>query len=242
MRRVVSQVSIAIVCIILGFLLTHQLKILTKKDENNYNKNDMITQIEGLKKQKDELEKTNTNLNVKLKELEDAATKNGDVGLEVKNRLDTARMILGLVDVEGQGVEITITPKTSMFSSNNELGSSLVTEEEIVHIVNLLRFTKAEAISINGYRLTPQTGIKNSKNYIWIGNAGQISPEQKITIKAIGDKARLKVALNFPGGIDYGALQNYDCIVEEKDKITIEKTTQNLKTDYLNGIKEEEKK
>ncbi|MGL4873650.1 MAG: DUF881 domain-containing protein [Clostridium sp.] len=242
MRRVVSQVSIAIVCIILGFLLTHQLKILTKEDNNTYDQSDMITQIEGLKKQKDELEKTNKNLNAKLKELEDVATENGDVGVEIKNRLDTARMILGLVDVEGQGVEITIAPKTSMFSSNNEVGGSLITEEEIVHIVNLLRFTKAEAISINGYRLTPQTGIKNSKNYIWIGNAGQISPEQKITIKAIGDKARLKVALNFPGGIDYGALQNYDCTVEEKDKIIIEKTTQNLKTDYLSGLKKEEEK
>lgn len=239
MKKVTSQISIAIVCVLLGFLITHQFKSLTKKSENNYDKSDMITQIEGLKKQKDELEKTNKSLNEKLNKLEDAATEEGKSGIEVKNSLNNSRMILGLSDVEGPGVEINISPKKSLFGSN-EGGTSLVSEDEIVHIVNLLRFTRAEAISINGYRITPQTGIKNSKNYIWIGTAGQISPEQKITIKAIGDKARLKVALNFPGGLDYGALQNYDCSVEEKDTVSIEKTTQGLKTEFLKPVNEGE--
>ncbi|WP_297634177.1 DUF881 domain-containing protein [uncultured Clostridium sp.] len=237
MKKVTSQISIAVVCVLLGFLITYQFKSLTKKNENNYDKSDMITQIEGLQKQKDELEKTNKNLNEKLNKLEDEAIEEGKEGATIKNSLNNSRMILGLLDVEGPGVEITITPKKSLFGSN-ETGTSILSEDEIVHIVNLLRFTRAEAISINGYRVTPQTGIKNSKNYIWIGTAGQISPEQKIVIKAIGDKARLKVALNFPGGLDYGALQNYDCNAEEKDKLLIEKTTQGLKTEFLKPVNE----
>ncbi|MGV3025516.1 DUF881 domain-containing protein [Clostridium thermobutyricum] len=241
MKKVTSQISIGIVCVLLGFLLTYQFKALTKKSDTDYDKNDILHQVDALKKQKDELEKTNKGLTEKVKELEDAATKEGNIGGEIKSRLNNSRMILGLLDVEGPGIEITITPKTSLFGSNSESGgSSLVTEDELVHIVNLLKFARAEAISINGHRITPQTGIKNSKNYIWIGTSGQVSSEQKITIKAIGDKARLKVALNFPGGLDYGSLQNYNCDIEEKDNIIIEKTTQSLKTEYLKPVKEGE--
>ena len=76
-----------------------------------------------------------------------------------------------------------------------------------MHIVNTLRYVKAEAISVNDYRVTPQSGIKNSGNWIWVGTAGQIDPNDKIVIKAIGDKQALKTSINFIGVLEYGALK-----------------------------------
>lgn len=245
MKKSISQISITVVCILLGFLLTYQFKALSKNNENSvkdYNKNDIVAELEGLKKEKESLQNKNNALNEELKKLEDAASGEGNVGKEIKNQLDSARMHLGLVDVEGPGVEVKITPKTSIFGSNTDNIGTSITEEELIHLVNLLWYSKAEAISINGYRITPQTGIKNSSNYIWIGTAGKVTPNEAITIKAIGDKARLSVALNFPGSLDFGALQNYNCEVLQSDNLVIDKTTQTIKDDYLKSAynKEEE--
>lgn len=239
MKKATSQVFLAIVCAILGFLLAHQFKLLNEKDKNNITASqnlDMVAEIDALKKEKEELLNVNSNLSEELKELEESASGKGTVEAEIKKQLDNSRMNLGLVDVKGPGIIITIVPKTDIFGSNNSSSSRSISEEEIVHIVNSIRYVKAEAVSVNDYRVTPQSGIKNSGNWIWVGTAGQIDPRDKIVIKAIGDKKVLSNAADFPGTLDYGALLNYDIEVKESDEIIINKTTQSLKNEYVKPV------
>lgn len=235
MKKITSQIFVGIVCAFLGFLLAHQFKLLNEKNKiNSTNQNlDIISEIEALKKEKEELTKTNSELSEQLKQLEEKASGNGEVEAEIKKQLDNARMNLGLLDVKGPGITITITPKTNIFGSNTD--TRIISEDEIVHVVNSLRYIKAEAISVNDYRLTPQTGIKSSGNWIWIGTA-KIDPQDKIVIKAIGDKQALKLAANFIGVLDYGALRNYQSDVSESDEIIINKTTQSLKNEYITPV------
>ncbi|NRT92677.1 hypothetical protein DFH77_005408 [Clostridium beijerinckii] len=51
-----SQLFIAIVCGLLGFLLAYQFKVLSNKNIeskiSNYDKNDIISEVESLKKKK----------------------------------------------------------------------------------------------------------------------------------------------------------------------------------------------
>ena len=180
-----SQIFIAIVCGLLGFLLSYQFKVLSKQNSANlstYDQSDIISEIETLRKEKEELVSTNSKLSDELKQLEEAASKDGDVGKEIKNQLDAARMHLGVVDVKGPGIVLTITPKTSIFNANSNDTSRDLGEDEIVHVVNLLWYSGAEAISINDIRITPQTGIKTAGNGISIGSAGRIYPKEKIII------------------------------------------------------------
>lgn len=232
MKKITSQIFVAVVCGFLGFLLAHQFKLLNEKNKVNLpNQNfDIISEIDALKKEKEELINTNNSLSEQLKELEEKASSSGSVEAEIKKQLDNARMNLGLLDVKGPGIIITITPKSNIFGGNTDNRS--ITEDEIVHIVNSLRYIKAEALSVNDYRLTPQTGIKSSGNWIWIGTA-KIDPKEKITIKAIGDKQALSVAANFIGVLDYGALRNYSCEVKENDEIVISKSNQTFKNEYV---------
>lgn len=235
MKKITSQIFVAIVCGFLGFLLAHQFKLLNEKNKVNLpNQNlDIISEIDALKKEKEELINTNNSLSKQLKELEEKASSSGSVEAEIKKQLDNARMNLGLLDVKGPGIIITITPKSNIFGGSTDNRS--ITEDEIVHIVNSLRYIKAEALSVNDYRLTPQTGIKSSGNWIWIGTA-KIDPKEKITIKAIGDKQALSVAANFIGVLDYGALRNYSCEVKENDEIVINKSNQTLKNEYVKPV------
>ncbi|WP_294375802.1 DUF881 domain-containing protein [uncultured Clostridium sp.] len=236
-----SQIFIAFVCALLGFLLSYQFKVLSNQNSTNmniYNQQDVISEIENLRKEKEELAATNSKLSDELKQLEEAAAKDGDVGKEIKNQLDAARMQLGVVDVKGPGVVITITPKTSIFNANSNDTSRDIGEDEIVHLVNLLWYSGAEAISINDMRITPQTGIKTAGNGISIGSAGRVYPNEKIVIKAIGDKGRLNVGVSFPGSLEYLALLNYNNEIKSEDEIFIAKTTQSLKSEFIKSVKE----
>ena len=237
MKKLSTQIIIGIVCALLGFLLTYQFKIINNKEKNiieNYNQNDIMAEIDGLKKEKEELQKNNDSLNKRLKEMEDAAASKGDVNNKIKEQLDKTRMILGTEEVKGPGIILSITPKSPLLTSKDP---EYISEKEIIHILNLLAFSGAEAIAVNDIRITPQTGIKNASNFIWIGNNERISPKEKLTIKVIGNQDNLIKGIDFPGEMDYGVLGgNYDYKYEKKDSITIPKTTQNLSSEYLKKV------
>lgn len=237
-----SQIFIAIICCFLGFLLTYQFKILSSKNSqanvSNYDSADIISEIEALKKEREELLATNTQLSDELKQIEDSAAEENGLAAEIKNQLDTARMHLGIVDVKGPGIILTIAPKTSIFSSNAGGNSRDLSESELVHIVNLLWYSGAEAISINDIRITPQTGIKTAGNGIAIGSTGRVYPKEKIEIKAIGDKNRMEVGIGFPGSLEYGALSNYNAELKLEDDLNIGKTTVALKNEFIKSVKE----
>lgn len=237
-----SQLFVAIVCGLLGFLLAYQFKVLSSKNvESNiskYDKNDIISEIETLKKEKDELTSTNAKLSDQLKQMEETAAKDGNLGNDIKKQLDNARMHLGVVDVKGPGIVLTISPKSSIFGATSNDGSRDLGEDELVHIVNLLWYSGAEAISINDIRITPQTGIKTAGNGIALGSTGKVYPRDKIVIKAIGDKGRLNVGISFPGSLDYLSLPYYNNEVKTEEEISIGKSTQSLKNDFIKSVKE----
>ncbi|MBD7910060.1 DUF881 domain-containing protein [Clostridium cibarium] len=240
MKKLTSQIVVAIVCGILGFLLAYQFKVLSKAENKNVNSNNtnVLSEIESLKKEKEDLVNANASLSEDLKKIEESATQEGQVEKEVKKQLDTARMQLGLVDVKGQGIVITITPKTNIFGANSSDSSTDLDERELINIINLLWFSRAEAVSVNDFRMTPQTGIKSSGNYLWVGSAGKVSPKEKIVIKAIGDKTNLNVGVRFQSdyNLTTGSLANYDVDVKLVDEVEINKTTQTIKSDYIKPV------
>lgn len=238
MKKPTSQIFVAVVCALLGFLLAYQFKILAKKGDVNtqYNNSDILSEVENLKKEKEELVSNNANLTEELKKLEESAATNGKVDMEVKKSLDNARLQLGLVDVKGPGMTITLAPKTPIFGSEQYDSGMELGEGELIHLVNTLWYYGAEAVSIQDTRITAQTGIKNAGSAVWLGTAKKISPKDKIVIKAVGDKKKLSTGINFPGVMQYGALVNYNPEIMPSDDITIEKTNQQYKTDYVKPI------
>ena len=204
MKKVLSQLVVAVVCAFLGFLLTYQFKQLSVANSGDidYDSADILSEIEILKKEKEDLQKNNEILSEELKQLEDAAAKEGEIEGKIKKQLDNARMQIGLLDVKGPGVVITLALKNSVFGTNGTQTVNTVSEEEIINLINSLWYAGAEAISINEMRITPQTGIKMAGSSISIGSAGRVDPNSEIVIKAIGDKNKLNLAVNFPGVLD----------------------------------------
>jgi len=237
MRKVASQISVALVCCILGFMLTYQFRVLMKQDNtlnlNNQNSSDVTVEIEQYKKEKAALEAKVNDLQNKVKGYEDAAASKSDSTKNVLDELEKSRILIGEVDVEGQGIVIYLNPNSNLFgnSVNNH-----ITDKDLVYLVNELRFAGAEAISINDIRVVSGTGIRTAGNYILI-NDEKISPSKRIVIQAIGDKSLLYSAMSFPEV--FSDLKTIcDVKFEKSDSITIKKYNKAYKIEYAKPVKE----
>ncbi|OBR94934.1 MULTISPECIES: DUF881 domain-containing protein [Clostridium] len=237
MRKVASQISVALVCCILGFMLTYQFRVLMKQDNtlnlNNQNSSDVTVEIEQYKKEKAALETKVNDLQNKVKGYEDAAASKSDSTKNLLDELENSRILIGEVDVKGQGVVIYLNPNSNLFgnSVNNH-----ITDKDLVYLVNELRFAGAEAISINDIRVVSRTGIRTAGNYILI-NDEKISPSKRIVIQAIGDKSLLYSAMSFPEVFsDLKAI--CDVKFEKSDSLTIKKYNKPYKFEYAEPVKE----
>lgn len=239
MKRIKSQVGVAVVCAILGFMLVYQFKVLMKQDKvqlntNNRNSTDVTVEIEQYKKQKEQLEAKVDELQNQVKKYEEAAAGKSDATQNLLKELEDTRMLIGSTDVSGQGITIYLTPTDSKIFGNTV--EDHLTDKHLVYIVNELRFAGAEAISINDIRVVSRTGIRNAGNYILI-NDEKISPSRRIVIQAIGDKNLLYSAMGFPEVFaDFKGLS--DVKFEKAEDITIKKYSKTYKFEYAKPVKQ----
>jgi uncharacterized protein YlxW (UPF0749 family) len=241
MKRLYSQILIGLICVLLGFMLAYQFKKLNIQEKKIYAQGtlgsiyDISVDNERLNTVKEQLEKENNNVLAELKKYETEATSSNELTKDIKTQLEDSRVLLGLTDVEGPGVVIYLTPKSSIF---NKDAMEYLNYEEIVYLINELFFAGAEAISVNENRIVSQSVITStSNNEFLVVNDDKISPKKRVVIKAIGDKVKLDDALNFPGIMDYEALANYDAKIEQSSSLEIGKYAKPYKDEFLRPVK-----
>jgi uncharacterized protein YlxW (UPF0749 family) len=236
-KKLSSQIMLGIICCILGFMLAHQFKelsgngnkIIARANTSGYN--DLTTDNEQLKKVKEELEKKNNEVLEELKKYENQASSNDQKSKDMKVKLDESRVLLGMSDVEGQGVTIYITPKSAIFNNN---GGRYLQNEEILFIINELNFAGVEAVAVNDNRIVSQSVIKNSNSLEFlIINEDKVSVKNRIVIKAIGDKNILDKALNYEKLFDFQPFTFYDIKIEKSDNIKIPKYNKTYNDEFL---------
>jgi uncharacterized protein YlxW (UPF0749 family) len=242
MKKLGSQIMVAVVCCILGFMIAYQFKTLTKYGEksniNNANSNnsDITADIEIYKKDKIDMQKRVDELQSQVKKYESAAVNKSDINKEIIDELENTRMVTGATDVEGPGIIIRLTPVSNIFGTN---APKEITSEHLTYLVNELRFAGAEAIAINDYRITSRTGISSSRgnSFILINGADQkISPKDTIVVTAIGNKDLLSKDLNFPTALDeFKGISGVN--IDKADNIKIPKSTKIIKFEYAKPTK-----
>lgn len=231
--RLSRNLSITVICIILGIMLAWQYKSI-------YNNKKIETgQTERLYTLQDELiaeKKKNENLRARNEELESQVNKylnaegnNKKIEEGIREQLQRARIIAGLTDVEGMGIEITL-------DNNNDY--YVVMDKDLLYLVNELRAAEAQAISINGERVVAMTEIKDTGVYMVINGVQMRAP---FVIKAIAEPEKLDNSLNMVGGIieSFREAYGFKVNVEKKDKIRIPKVRDDgsvLKINLLNPV------
>lgn len=108
-------------------------------------------------------------------------------------QLQTAKMNAGLIPVSGPGIRITLDDSKRPATGDNAQ-NYLIHEQYILQLINILWNGGAEAISVNGQRVTGNTEVFCSGAYIQINGTRQMPP---YIIDAIGDVHNLQGALKF---------------------------------------------
>ncbi|MCX7746706.1 MAG: DUF881 domain-containing protein [Clostridia bacterium] len=174
-----KNISLAVVCVILGVLLSWQLKSINyieelasvEKEKANAIKEELLLEKgrnEELVKRSKELEKAN----------HEFESTNGQINQTTKiltRDLDEIRSKAGLMDVSGDGVQVVIDEEWP-----NEIG-----EEELLGLINLLKISGAQAIAVNDERIIATSEVRKTTNkYILVNGKQLIVPYE---IKAIVD-------------------------------------------------------
>ena len=139
-------------------------------------------------------------------------------------------MLVGKTNVTGTGVILKL-------SDNNEMS---FTASNLIYLVNELKYAGAEAISINGQRITNNTEIVgiNNNQYILVNGERIVSPYE---IKAIGNKDEFDKILNFKdsGFIPYYKNKGYSIEMSYSDNVNINAYNKEISIKYLKDKKED---
>ena len=164
------------------------------------------------------------------------STQNNEELTLLENSIKEGNKILGLSEVTGNGIIITVNDNQKVSLNDWTLDPNLliVHDTDLMNIVNELKNAGAEAISINGQRFVATSAIDVDGNVIKSNGEKIAAPFE---IKAIGFQEALMAVCRFGGYVDYlTEYRNLDVKVETsdslKEKITIPKYTGVIKFQY----------
>jgi len=127
-------------------------------------------------------------------------------------QLQEAKMNAGVIGVSGPGLRITLDDSKRAAIGQEDPMLFLIHEGYIREIFNALWNGGAEAIAVNGQRVTTNTEVYCSGSYIQINGTRQMPP---YVIDAIGDTNTLSAALKFYGWFRLGDLQQQNGITRK---------------------------
>lgn len=189
-----AQLLLTIVCFILGLLLVAQFRTqrMTSRSLLSASSADQLAMISSLVENNARLREEMEALEEQLSEYQQA-TGRAMLGALVQE-LNKIRIINGLVEVSGSGVEVTIDGPIGVL--------------DIQDLINELRNAGAEALTINGERLTLYSVIASTEDGVMIVNG--MKPSRPYILQAIGQPETLETALLRRGGLIATLERNYD--------------------------------
>ncbi|MDR1616490.1 MAG: DUF881 domain-containing protein [Syntrophomonadaceae bacterium] len=193
-----AQISIAVVCMILGIMLAVQYNTTV------FHKASMIptTQsIENIAAMLDSSTKENEALNEKVASLTlqlDNVRQVDQALADLQKELVNTQKIAGLSELEGPGLVITVNDRPNNLQNNNNPNEDLIHEADLLMLINELKASGAEAITLNNERITAMTEVRCAGPVI-IVNQNRIGTP--FVISAMGNPDLLESGMNLGGGI-----------------------------------------
>ncbi len=195
MRNRSAQITIAVICIILGIMLAIQFKT-----QENINDTLMPGRMEELSQQLYEVTKQRDTLAEEVQSLRDKLQnirQDNQAMADMHDEVIKANMAAGKVAVSGPGIVLTLNDSTHTLQTGENPNYGIVHDYDLLTLVNEMRASGAEAIAINEQRLTAVSEIRCAGTLILV-NWVRIGPPY--VIKAIGDPDMLTSGLNIRGG------------------------------------------
>lgn len=237
LNKKVISIVLGTMCFALTCGICVQIRTVKESNStvsNNYEENSLRAEVLKYKEKYDNKYKDLEKAEKELEKQRQNATQNNSDLESKEEEIKQGNKILGLSEVTGPGVIVTLSDSKKDISSALDPSSLVVHDLDVLSVINELQNAGAEAISINDQRIVPTTGIICGGNIIDINQEKVGAP---FVIKAIGLPEQL-AALSRPGGY-LETLKGYSIGVELKksNNITIPKYSGTLTYNYAKTSK-----
>lgn len=213
----IMTITIGLVCFVLTCVMFMQFRTVEQTNITEI-KNMQETELrEKLSVWKEKYEETNVKYEEtiqKLNEYKQKRESNQEASELLDKELLQAKTIVGLTDVKGNGIIVTLT------DNENEVDGRAVEAKDLNELVNQLRLAGAEAISINDQRITNMVDVFQVDSSILVNGKTQWISSPYV-VKAIGNPKYLESALTTKqiGYVDQHSEIKVDVIKQNNIKI-----------------------
>lgn len=231
-------ITLGIVCLILTIGICVQINTIKSANSTvtkTFYENKLRDEVLKWKEKYDNISNELDNAEKDLAKIREETSKNDSVSAEKENQITLNNNLLGITNVVGKGIELTIKDDPNATRETigvlGDISAHIVHDADLRAIVNELKNAGAEAISINGQRLVNTTAITCIGNVVKVNDEKITSP---FTIKAIGFPESL-ITLDRPGSYIEGLRDNGIVVsIKKSNKIEIPKYTGAISAKYMN--------
>lgn len=224
--KITMTITIGIACFALVTVMMMQFKIVNETDITsieNMQEAELKTELANWKSKYDDINAKYEDTKSKIEEYKNDEQSSNESSKLLDDELNQNNKILGLTDVQGEGIVLTL-------QSGKDL--TPINADDLLTIVNSLKFAGAEAISINDQRIVSSTDITYINNQFVKVNGQRIL--EPYVIKAIGNQSYLESALKGNGGwAEELQAIGHTVTIEKDDKLTINKYNGEIETKYI---------
>ncbi|BDG60753.1 DUF881 domain-containing protein [Caldinitratiruptor microaerophilus] len=230
-----GQWAIALVLVVLGFMLSMQWRVQQKvaaADVTVERVEDLTQQLRGVERERDALTKEVADLRTQVQNLANREAHYKDLAGE----LERLRVAAGLVPLEGPGVRVVLDDSARPWRPGENPNAFIIHDEDILRVVNELLASGAEAIAVNGQRLTARSEIRCVGPTVMVNGVRTSTP---VEILAIGDPDTLERGLRLKGGVlDVLELYSIQVSVEKRPQVRIPAYRGSLQFDHARPVSE----
>ena len=222
--------SIACVCMVLGFMLAVQFRTTESlKASVQYQRTEELTdRLIQVEKERDSLKKALEERNKKMLGTE------GD-----ENLINDLRFKASLTGLIGEGLLIKMDDSKQKSKTGENSNLYIIHDDDLLRVVNELRAAGAEAIAINGQRLTGTSEIRCAGPTLSVNNVRSAAPFE---IAVIGNKETLENALKMRGGVaETLNVWGIQLDITSSDKVYVPPFKGVQKKDYVKEITDDPK-
>jgi uncharacterized protein YlxW (UPF0749 family) len=224
-----NHVVLSLVFLGIGFLIAFSFQFTLKQkaptqvgekqwEKENKLRNEIINEQQGNRELLEELKV----IQEKVQIIEQEQAQQEQISYNLVEDIEKLRMITGDVKIQGPGVIVSLSDASYIPDEDNP-NNYIVHEQDIQKVIYELLITGAEAVAVNGQRIS-------HNSYIFcIGPVVEVDGKQYFApfeISAIGDAEKLTASLNLAGNIK-------DQLVQDGIEVKITKKSEIIMNPYL---------
>lgn len=198
-RRPLAILLVALVALLFGFLVAAQLRAQLIVPGNRLARSEaLIRSVQDLERSNQDERARVAALRGDVAGLESDAARRSDDARRLAQQVDDLRAHAGLTALHGPGVTVVVAngrPGPDIQGRN----AYLVSFEDVQDVVNALFAGGAEAVAVNGRRVTPETAFAGSGDAVVVDQSEPLSSPFRVV--AIGDRGRMEQVLADPASL-----------------------------------------